>query len=80
MIRSQPLRPSFKLVVSFTFHSLFESWDSERLDKLSEVLVGFYLYLCKARARSRQRIADEGVRKSKGRKLFRSASPQRDLY
>ena len=42
MIQSQPLRSSFKLIISFTFSSLmFKSSDSERLDKFSEVLVEF---------------------------------------
>ena len=42
MIQSQPLRSSFKLIISFTFSSLmFKSSDSERLDKFSEVLAEF---------------------------------------
>ena len=42
MIQSEPLRSSFKLIISFTISSLiFESSDSERLDEFSEVLVEF---------------------------------------
>ena len=42
IIQSQPLCSSFKLIITFTFSSLvFKSWDSELLDKFSEVLVQF---------------------------------------
>ena len=50
MIQSQPFCSSFKFVISFTFASLMFKFsdsepDSERLDKFSEVLVEFELYL-----------------------------------
>ena len=49
MIQSQLLCLSFKLIISFTFSSLmFNSSDSQRLDKSSEVLVEFQLCLFKA--------------------------------
>ena len=59
IIQSQPLRSSFKLIISFTFSSLiFKSLGSERLDKFSKVLVEFKLLLFKAQASSLQRKED----------------------
>ena len=88
--QSQPLRSSSKPAIPFTFASLvFESSDSERLDRPSNVLAEGWLHLSKPRARSRwrirriaddQRITDQGVRRSKGRELSRLASRPCDPY
>ena len=78
----------FKFQAHHLFHIsslMFKSSDSERLHKFSEGLVEFWLYLFKARARSRQKIrrtrrSEDHVRKSKRHKLFRLASQPCDLY
>ena len=64
VIQSQLLHSSFKLIISFTYSSLmFKSLGSEQLDKFSEVLIEFYLYLFKALQKiRRQRITGSQIK------------------